>query len=160
MTLTAVLHLLAPLDGHSDVYLMTRSYLQNWLIWAYNENVPKTETQRVQTAVRLAADQLGLTPPSFRSKYNDPGPVNNMSLSMEGSPLLLSPNVSVRDGTKNKITVDELLPRVRSLPNPSAPKNNLRDHYQNIDKSIDVEGNQILCCAVPEKFYEVGRFLE
>lgn len=151
MILTATLQLLAPLEAHSDVYLMTRSYMQNWLIWAYNENVPKPETHRVQTAVRLAADRLGLTPPDSRSKYNDPGPLNNSSLSIEGSPLLLKPNVVVRDAMTDK-AIDDLLPRVRSLPISSG------DSDQELDNNIDYEGNTIVCCAVPAKFYEVRCF--
>jgi hypothetical protein len=159
LTLTAALHLLAPVQEHSDVYLMRRSYMQNWLIWAHNENVPKAETQRVQTALRLAADRLGLQPPTYRSKYNDPGPVNNSSLSSEGFPLLLNPNVILRDGTSDKIstskTVDDLIPRVQSLPNASDPLNASKDEGQETQDNFDVEGDNIICCAVPAKFYEV-----
>jgi hypothetical protein len=159
LTLTAALHLLGPVQEHSDVYLMTRSYMQNWLIWAHNENVPKAETQRVQTALRLAADRLGLQPPTYQSKYNDPGPVNNSSLSLEGFPLLLNPNVILRDGTSDKMstskTVEDLIPRVQSLPNPSDPPNASRYQSQETNGNLDVEGDNIICCAVPAKFYEV-----
>ena len=121
MTLTATLYLLAPLEEASDVYLMTRSYMQNWLIWAYNQNVPKLETQRVQTAIRLAALRMGLQPPTSTLEYKDPGPVDNSSLSLQGFPLLLNPAVVVQDaipdnaitGTKSP---NNLGPRARSLP--------------------------------------------
>lgn len=158
LTLTAALHLLAPMEEHSDVYLMTRSYMQNWLVWAYNENVPKAETQRVQTALRLAADLLGLLPPTFQLNFNDPGPVNNSSLSAEGFPLLLNPNVILRDGISNKgsKTVDDLIPRIRSLPNPSDPLDPANDRQdQVLEHNIDMEGDNVVCCAVPAKFYEV-----
>lgn len=158
LILTAALQLLAPLNSHSDVFLMTRSYMQNWLIWAFHEVVPKTEKQRVQTAIRLAADRLGLRPPSFHSKYTDPGPINNSDLSIEGFSLLLKPNVVVRDGTQERLAgqgnVDDLLPRVRSLPNPSNGEDSY-DQSMNEGENIDVEGDEILCCAVPAKFYEV-----
>lgn len=165
MTLTAALHLLAPLEESSDVYLMTSSYMQNWLIWAYNQNVPKMEKQRVQTAIRLAATRLGLQPPAVILKYNDPGPVDNSSLSMEGFPLLLNPSVIVRDLMSDnaipgvKSPTSKLGPRARSLPTSPGTKNGSGEfETQSADEDLDRDGATILCCAVPAKFYEVSSF--
>ena len=154
--LMAVLQLLAPLDSPTDVFLMSRSYMQNWLAWANHENVPPTEKQRLQTGVRLAAEKLGLKPPSFHMKYTDPGPIDNSTLSIDGFSLLLKPNVVLRDGTQERVGVEDIFPRVQSLPNPSAtstPNNALST--QEDEEDIDVDGDDILCCAVPAKFYEV-----
>mmetsp|Transcript_13758 Transcript_13758/g.33317 ORF Transcript_13758/g.33317 Transcript_13758/m.33317 type:complete len:1098 (+) Transcript_13758:142-3435(+) len=164
MTLTAALYLLAPLKESSDVYLMTRSYMQNWLIWAYNQNVPKMENQRVQTALRLAATRLGLHPPEVGFKYNDPGPVDNSSLSLEGSPLLLNPCVIVQDLISDnaisgpKSPNNNLGPRARSLPvSPGSVNGSDEVETQPTDEDLDRDGDQILCCAVPAKFYELLR---
>lgn len=166
MTLTAALYLLAPLKESSDVYLMTRSYVQNWLIWAYNQNVPKIEAQRVQTAIRLAATRLGLQPPSVGLKYNDPGPVDNSSMSLEGFPLLLNPHIIVQDFTSDDATSGMkspnsiLGPRARSLPkNPGYTNGSEEFEAQPADENLDRGGDQILSCAVPAKFYEVSSFL-
>ena len=158
--LMAVLQLLAPLDSPTDVFLMSRSYMQNWLAWANHENVPPTEKQRLQTGVRLAAEKLGLKPPSFHMKYTDPGPIDNSTLSIDGFSLLLKPNVVLRDGTQERVGVEDIFPRVQSLPNPSATStpNNALSSTQEDEEDIDVDGDDILCCAVPAKFYEVRIF--
>eukprot|EP00980_Cylindrotheca_fusiformis_P028571 scaffold22612_cov138-Cylindrotheca_fusiformis.AAC.5 len=149
LTLTAALHLLAPMEENSDVYLMTRSYMQNWLIWAYHEKVPKGETQRVQTALKLAAERLGLQAPNFQLPFNDPGPVNNSSLSEEGFPLLLNSNVILRDGSSSK---SDLIPRAHSLP-----LDNPANDSELLDSNLDMDGDNIVCCAVPAKFYAILR---
>jgi hypothetical protein len=168
MTLTATLHLLAPLNNtEMDVFLMTRSYVQNWLIWAYHQKVPKVEASRVEAAVRLAAARLGLTPPTLDMEHTDPGPIDVASkLSLEGHPLLLLPNVEVVDGkTKQQdaaalaaLHVPDSLRRVKSLPVENNNDNNNDKPEQDNALGDDLDENgfgQITCCAVPEQFYEV-----
>lgn len=215
LTLQATLQLLDPFDTKSDVFLMTRSYLQNWLIWAYHQQVSKSETARVDAALRLAADRYGLVPPQDQHNYHvegdpyaDPGPIDAAFLSLsEGHchELLLSPNVVVKEGTGSGCMSNggevgssallrqdqldkefpELLRRVKSLPmegsnnghgkrrDPSHGIDGNRGSGMNDDDdttevdddyapevlhedSIDVEGENLTCCAVPERFYEVS----
>jgi hypothetical protein len=155
LTLTAVLQLLEPLDEtQPDVFLMTRSYVHNWLIWAYHEKVNKTESARVEEAIRLAAERLGLKAPSMNMKYDNPGPIDATILSMEGHQLLLRPNVSVKDGvSESEIHVPASLRRVTSLPEEVDKQDPVG--YSAEYESLDFERNQILCCAVPNQFYEV-----
>jgi hypothetical protein len=189
-TLVATLQLLDPLDTKTTVFLMTRSYLQNWLIWAYHQQVSKNETSRVVAALNLAAERYGLTSPQealqHHLDYADPGPIDSGFLSMEGHDLLLSPNVVVKDGTvlkqstqPHQDTLDaefpELLRRVKSLPieQPKEDKNQSDLEDMPIDEptkgestvatieedpmdSLDLEGDTVLCCAVPARFYEVS----
>ena len=167
----------------SAVYLMTPSYLQNWLFWAFHQNVKKGESNRLVEALKLAAKRYGLTPPQDASPqdledYADPGPIDAIFLSLnqgEGNDLLLSPNVLVKEGefdNHNKTSnldaeFPELLRRVKSLP--IASKKNGTMHHNGYDhdddtttmlvhpsNTIDVEGVKILCCAVPSRFYEVS----
>lgn len=167
----------------SAVYLMTPSYLQNWLFWAFHQNVKKGESNRLVEALKLAAKRYGLTPPQDASPqdledYADPGPIDATFLSLnegEGNDLLLSPNVLMKEGefdNHNKTSnldaeFPELLRRVKSLP--IARKKNgtiLHNGYDNDDDPtamlvhpsnvMDVEGDKILCCAVPSRFYEVS----
>lgn len=190
-TLVATLQLLDPFDTRSDVFLMTRSYLQNWLIWAYHQQVAKNETSRVDAALRLAAERYGLRPPqtvvSDEFAYADPGPIDVCFLSIEGHDLLLKPNVVVKEGelhTRTTISTQpdqerldsefpELLRRVKSLStaedgqkngsNPAGTSDASttgteddegNNHHNN--ELLDVDGENLLCCAVPERFYEVS----
>ncbi len=169
----------------SRVYLMTPSYLQNWLYWAFHQNVKKGESNRLVEALKLAAKRYGLTPPQNASPqdledYADPGPIDATFLSLnEGNDLLLSPNVIVKEGefdlvaSNNKTAMDqefpELLRRVKSLPTTSSSTDRRTSSdrtTKTIDNegmtirhpsnSMDVEGDKILCCAVPSRFYEVN----
>lgn len=155
LTLTAVLKLLEPLEEtQPDVFLMTRSYVQNWLIWAYHQKVSKAEASRVEEAIRLAAERLGLAAPRVGMEHDNPGPIDAYILSMEGHPLLLRPNVTVRDGfTDPELRVPAMLRRVKSLPDEVEKKDEIGDVPER--DSLDFHGNQILCCAVPHQFYEV-----
>jgi hypothetical protein len=160
MTLTATLQLLAPLDTKTDGFLMTRSYVQNWLIWAYHQKISKVEAGRVEAAVRLAADKLGLTPPSLDMKHTDPGPIDSSILSLQGHPLLLRPNVVLVDGTVEatraawEAVEDSPLRRVKSLPVELKRETKEDDPATH---SFDEKEGMPECCAVPERFYEVCR---
>lgn len=156
LTLTAVLQLLEPLEEtQPDVFLMTRSYVQNWLIWAYHQKVNKTESARVEEGIRLATERLGLATPRINMKYENPGPINSSILSMEGHQLLLRPNVTVRDGLgESQLPVPASLRRVKSLPEEVVKETPEGDSPEY--DSLDFEGNQIVCCAVPNQFYEVS----
>jgi hypothetical protein len=172
-------------NNTSAVYLMTPSYLQNWLFWAFHQNVKKGESNRLVEALKLAAKRYGLTPPQDASPqdledYADPGPIDATFLSLnegEGNDLVLSPNVLVKEGefdrpNHNKTNLDaefpELLRRVKSLPIVSKKNRTIYNGYDNDDdlggttmlvhpsNIMDVEGDKILCCAVPSRFYEVS----
>ena len=195
-SLAATLQLLDPYETtntqSSGVYLMTPSYLQNWLFWAFHQNVKKGESNRLVEALKLAAKRYGLTPPQDADPqdledYADPGPIDATFLSLgegNGNDLLLSPNVIVKEGefdrpNNHQSNLDaefpELLRRVKSLPignsNTSTPIGNDSD-YENADNnegntmlihpagSMDVDGDKILCCPVPSRFYEVSRPFE
>lgn len=157
LTLTAILQLLEPLEEtQPDVFLMTRSYVQNWLIWAYHQKVTKTESGRVEEGARLAAERLRLTTPHTNMPYENPGPIDASILSLEGHPLLLRPNVTVRDNiSDSQVRVPSILRRVKSLPEEVDKKN---ERGQGIEfNSLDFDGDQVLCCAVPQQFYETLR---
>jgi len=185
-SLAATLQLLDPFETTSSeddagdtsrVYLMTPSYLQNWLYWAFHQNVKKGESNRLVEALKLAAKRYGLTPPQDASPqdledYADPGPIDATFLSLnEGNDLLLSHNVVVKEGEfdfSNKTAMDqefpELLRRVKSLPMASTQKRSYSTTIDNDEgmilhpsNSMDVEGDKILCCAVPSRFYETLR---
>jgi hypothetical protein len=163
MTLTAALQLLEPLDINRDVFLMTRSYLHNWLIWAYHQKVSKLEASRVQAAVRLAATRLGLTPPRMDMEYTDPGPIDCTLLSLEGHPLLLRPNVEVVDIDSERkkqqegwMKIPESLRRVKSLPT-APPNNEAEEATTPMDEDLDEKDGHVLCSAAPARFYEVRR---
>ena len=110
-SLAATLQLLDPYetttttmnDDKNMVYLMTPSYLQNWLFWAFHQNVKKGESNRLVEALKLAAKRYGLTPPQEADPqdledYADPGPIDATFLSLnegKGNDLLLSPNVGL-----------------------------------------------------------------
>ena len=157
MTLTSALLLLEPIGIKRDVFLMTRSYLQNWLIWAYHQKVSKVEAARVEAAVRLAANHLGLKPPNADMDYSDPGPIDASLLAIEGHPLLLRPNVEVVYGEATDGEAEDRIPeelrRVKSLP-----VNTSNDENEDPDPAVDdldMKDDRILCCAVTDKFYEV-----
>ncbi|KAG7349657.1 ubiquitin carboxyl-terminal hydrolase [Nitzschia inconspicua] len=189
-TLVSSLQLLDPLDTKTSVFLMTRSYLQNWLLWAYHQQVSKSETSRVDAALKLAAERYGLTAPQEALQnhldYADPGPMDASFLSLEGHDLLLSPNVIVKEGNvikqstqprQDKLDAEfpELLRRVKSLPMEDDKKqmdstggdivvddrtkggSTVATHEEDPLDSMDVEGDAILCCAVPARFYETLR---
>lgn len=160
LTLTAVLELLEPLEEKQpDVFLMTRSYVQNWLNWAYHQKVAKTESSRVEEGLRLAAGRLGLMTPYLNIEYKDPGPIDASILSMEGHPLLLRPNVTVKDGISNPLfRTQNNLRRVKSCPDESEKKAEYGDIPD--QDCLDYEENKLVCCAVPQKFYEVSITLQ
>lgn len=150
VTLIASLQLLtSPLVPPHNVFLMTSKYLQNWLVWAYNQNVSKDEASRVKEAVRLGAIRHKLTPPRFDMNFTDPGPIDSTALSIQGHPLLLHPNVEVivsSPPTKSPATGASYIRRAQSLNHDSGGT----QHGEN-------SCEQIQCCAVPEKFYETLR---
>lgn len=190
LSLAATLQLLDPLEASSDdesynmVYLMTPSYLQNWLFWAFHQNVKKGESNRLVEALKLAAQRYGLTPPQDATPqqledYADPGPIDATFLSLEGdgNDLLLGPRVAVKEGgldlgrKYNHSTLDqefpELLRRVKSDSDFHKTTNTSTNNNNNADwsgsgirihprDSMDVDGDKILCCAVPSRFYEVS----
>jgi hypothetical protein len=153
ITLIATLQLLDSLETRTDVFLMRRSYMQNWLVWAYHQKVIKTEASRVEAAVRLAAERLGLKAPYTDMEHTDPGPIDASIFSIEGHPLLLKPEVVVEDSTKRQkdLGIPDIIRRVKSLP---MTENSNEDQPLEED-SIDNKGKQLLCCAVPAPFYEV-----
>lgn len=97
MVLVAALQLLTgPLSPPHSVYLMSPSYLQNWILWAFHQTVPEGEKNRLKEILRLASVRYKLQTPMLDMIFDDPGPINaNDYLSMEGHPLLLRPNVTV-----------------------------------------------------------------
>jgi hypothetical protein len=148
MTLIATLQLLVPLDTKSDVFLLTRSYLQNWLVWAYHQKVSKTEASRVEAAVRLAAERMGLAIPHLNMNHTNPGPIDSSLLSMEGHPLLLRPNVEINDPSRQR-NIPYSIPHVKSLPDKEP-------HWCGPSENLDIKDDKFLCCAVPVSFYEVS----
>lgn len=166
-TLTAALYLLEPLESEQDVFLMSRSYLQNWLVWAYHQKVAKTESARVEEAIRLAAERMGLTTPRLNMKYNNPGPVDVGVLAVEDNRLLLRPHVvvAVQNEQAQALDVPASLRRVKSLPEDVDKHTGEEDPANSEDasnggsgylyESMDFKGDQIRCCAVPYLFHEV-----
>jgi hypothetical protein len=150
MTLIATLQVLTPLDTKTDVFLLPRSYLQNWLVWAYHQKVAKTEASRVEAAVRLAAERMDLSLPHENMDHTDPGPIDSSLLSIEGHPLLLRPNVQVNDGSRQRDSPYSIR-HVKSLPD----KEKEQDDPAEVDNP-DIKDDKIRCCAVPESFYEVS----
>jgi hypothetical protein len=154
ITLIATLQLLAPLEPRTDVFLMRRSYMQNWLVWAYHQKVIKTEASRVEAAVRLAAERLGLKAPYTDMEHTDPGPIDASIFSIEGHALLLKPEVVVVDDSTKKQTdleIPDIIRRVKSLP-----MTEISNEDQPLEEdSMDIKDKQLLCCAVPAPFYEV-----
>ena len=85
-----------------QVFLIPKDYLQNWLVWAYHQPVPKGELRRQQLALRMAAESYKLVVPKLDAKYEDPGPIDSSSLSDPTYPLLLRERVVIWDGQKPK----------------------------------------------------------
>jgi len=203
-SLAATLQLLDPFETTTNeeyddynsnmAYLMTPSYLQNWLFWAFHQNVKKGESNRLVEALKLAAKRYGLTPPQDATQqqledYADPGPIDATFLSLsegDGNDLLLRPNVAVKEGgldllsrqQQQQATLDSEFPELRSQFNRLSvgsianantnAKNQMQSDTGHINgdgrvmlihpkDSMDVDGDQILCCAVPSRFYETLR---
>jgi hypothetical protein len=152
MTLTATLHLLSsPLlslnqkTGASKrngfVYLMTTSYLKNWLAWAAHQTVAPDETERLEQAIRMAANAYGFqklaTAASLSAiEYENPGPIDatDLSESMD-HPRRLRPDVVVQHPAPH---VDNNVNTVGISPKTAASS-----------------ASSYAVCAVPENFYEV-----
>ena len=93
-----------PQTQHTTVYLMDPDYLQNWFTWALHQNVRLLSAEKWREAVRLAALQYHLLPlPSHGMDYDDPGPIDCSSLSVEGHPLLLNPLVQEQQQQQQEI---------------------------------------------------------
>ena len=100
LLLVAALQLLQPLQVGDTVYLLPTDYVQNWLYWAFNQKFLSIEEQsRAREALKHAAFQLQVIPPTGDSDYHDPGPINaEQSLSVQGHPLVLQPTVRLHRG--------------------------------------------------------------
>lgn len=166
MTLAATLHLLSsPLlafnhhgNNHSNhnglittattatskrrefVYLMTKSYLQNWLAWAAHQTVPTEETERLEQAIRMALDAYKFSLLSSKVGYENPGPINATDLSESREhPRRLRTDVVVQHPSQ-LVHVDD---KIKTIPAPPGA-------------SSTSPSSSMTCCAVPESFYEVG----
>lgn len=106
MPLVAALYLLDnPLFTQTNlnqVSLITKDYLQNWLVWAYHQPVVQEETRRLQLALRMAADQYQLQVPKLNDEHSDASPVDSSPLSDEKQPLVLRDNVVIWEGRLTK----------------------------------------------------------
>lgn len=143
MTLYAALTLLEPPD--TQVYLMSRDWLENWVRWAYQQPVIPSETDRVRKALKLVAEahEFDLSNP----EYCDPGPIDNRELSIPGHPLLLRPEIQV--GEPQSALSQRALRRVVSFNGISNGHGNPTDQGAESDDKVQ-------CCVVQEKFFEVG----
>ena len=102
--------------------------------------------------MRLAANQFGLEIPYFGMEYTDHGPIDATNLSTKEHPLLLRSNVIAVDGTTN-IRVQS---RGTTMVSPDSEAEKKSEDETDVPvESIDFKGNQHLCCAIPENFYEV-----
>lgn len=111
MPLMAALYLLdSPLvvkTRDEFVFVLPRSYLQNWILWAYHQVVSPEETTRLQRALRLAAEVYNLQAPTLgTTDYGSPAPIDNRILSDDQDPLLLRDGLSadVDKGSQDKDT--------------------------------------------------------
>lgn len=87
--------------------------------------------------------------------YENPGPIDSSILAMEGHDLLLRPNIMVKDGTTGSaVQVPSMLRRAKSLPDEGEKKADDEDFPEH--DTLDMEGSTLLCCAVPQQFYEVS----
>ena len=103
--LVATLSLLEPLMVGQTVYLLPPAYLENWLTWAFHQTAPEDEKGRIMEALRLAAVQFGLVPPTQGAPYADPSPIDvARALAVEGHPLVLDPTVRLKKNSSIKTT--------------------------------------------------------
>jgi hypothetical protein len=106
MSLVAALYLLDnPLFTQTNlvqVSLITKDYLQNWLVWAYHQPVVPEETRRLQLALRMAAETYQLQVPKLNDEYNDASPVDSSPLSAKEQPLVLRDKVVLWVGKEMK----------------------------------------------------------
>lgn len=100
LTLIAALRLLHPFQVGDVVYLLPVDYVQNWLYWAYAQKcVSESEQTRAREALKQAAIQLHLIPPTEESAFHMPGPMDAAhSLAVQGHPLVLQPTVRLHRG--------------------------------------------------------------
>ncbi|KAL7580968.1 hypothetical protein ACA910_005782 [Epithemia clementina (nom. ined.)] len=100
LILVAALQLLQPFQLGDTVYLLPIDYVQNWLYWAFHQNFSSTdEKDRAREALKHAAFQLHLIPPTEESDYQDPGPIDAAtSLAVQGHPMVLQPTVRLHRG--------------------------------------------------------------
>ena len=146
--LVATLSLLEPLMVGQTVYLLPPAYLENWLTWAFHQTAPEDEKGRIMEALRLAAVQFGLVPPTQGAPYADPSPIDVASaLAVEGHPLVLDPTVRLKKNSSIKTTTTP----VRQL---SFDKLTIREEPANLTNG---HARKRECVAVPEAFYEILR---
>ena len=87
------------------VFLMTKGYLQNWIVWAYHQHVPQNEIRRLQRALRTAADMHNLKAPSLDTHdFHNPGPIDNRALSNVTNCFLLREELAVEPVETNGST--------------------------------------------------------
>ena len=187
-TLTAALQLLQTPRRGDSVYLMDPEYLQRWLDWAYHQPIgpsstgdtnsdTRNEEARVQEAVRLAAVQLGLVPPTsstFDETHNNdhsledlldavPGPIDSTILSVQGHPRLLSPFVKVwkRHPNQSQQSLSVMTTnrgRLHRANSKAITDVDAALEYHPKDNGDGSSSNAtIYCVAVPEAFYETLR---
>jgi hypothetical protein len=142
-TLLAALFLLE--QPKNSVFLVPRTYLENWVQWAWAQRIPPQETDRLRNALKLVAEahEFDLS----NTDYHDPGPIDNRELSIPGHPLLLRPDVQV--GEPQSAFLPTALKRVLSLNAVSNQPGNLAEQ--------NGESNKVRCCVVQERFYEVSK---
>jgi len=122
------------------------------------------ESSRVEAAIRLAAAKFGLQSLHLDTEYHDPGPMDVSILCQEDNQLMLKPNVVVVDGSTDgdedplhdPFNPPDELKKVKSLPlEYEAEQQNPQDG--NDMEELDRKGDNILCCAVPSRFFEMLR---
>ena len=115
-------------NNNDMVYLMTPSYLQNWLYWAFHQNVKKGESNRLVEALKLAAKRYGLTPPQDATAqqledYVDPGPIDATFLSLSNNTSASTDDDYFDDDNDNNDNDNE------GSSNASSPINSSNDLY-------------------------------
>lgn len=131
------------------VYLVPLEYLQNWISWAYHQRYPPHEKERAKKALKLAAEMYSF---SILEEYENPGAIDNRILSIPGHPLLLRPEVEIREPQSVIISSDgsqQALRRVVSFNGVSNGHGNPKSTEQGD------EDDKVECCVVHEDFYEV-----